>query len=110
MATLATRLEEVQHELTALVFKNTTDDFCLRVHRPRSVFVITTLLVGRTIDDTGDLRPANGTGTHRTGFDGDVERTLRQVFPAKGIGSSGDGLHLGMGGDIAEGLRQIMGP
>ncbi len=110
MTTLATRLEEVQHKLTALVFKDTTDDFCLRVHRPRSVFVVATLLVGRAIDDTWDLRPADGTRTHRTGLDSNVEGTLRQVFPTKGIGSSGDGLHLGMGGDIAEGLRQVVGP
>ena len=107
--TLAARPEEVEHELTALVFEDTTDDFGLRVHGPGGVELETTFHVVRTIDDAGDLGPADGTGTHHAGFDGDVEGTLRQVFPSEGVGGGGDGLHLSVGGDVAEGLGEVVG-
>ena len=74
-----------------------------------SYVVIATLVVGRAIDDASQLGPAKGAGTHRTRFDGDVERAVGQVFTAQLVGGSGDGLHLGVGGDVAERLRQVVG-
>ena len=74
-----------------------------------SILTITTLGVFPAINDTGNLRPPQGSGTHGTGLHGDVEGTVGQVLAAKGVGSGGDGLHLGMGSHVAERLRQVVG-
>ena len=69
----------------------------------------TALIVGSTINYAGYLGPPYRTGTHGAGLNGDIECAVGKVFAAKGIGSSGDGLHLGMGRNIAERLGEIMG-
>ena len=70
--------------------------------------VIAPFLVETAVDDAWDLRPADGTGTHHTRFDGDVEGALGEILPAQQVGSRGDGLHLGVGRDVAERLREVV--
>ena len=69
----------------------------------------TALIVGSTIDYAGNLGPPYRAGTHGAGLNGDIECAVGKVLATKGIGSSGDGLHLGMGGNIAERLGEIVG-
>ena len=69
----------------------------------------TALIVGSTINYAGNLGPPYRSGTHGAGFNGDIECAVGKVFAAKSIGSGSDGLHLGMGGDIAERLGEIVG-
>ena len=65
-------------------------------------------LVETTIDDAWDLCPADGTGTHHTRFDGDVERAFCEILPTQEVRSRGDGLHLSMGRHITECFRQVV--
>ena len=69
----------------------------------------TALIVGSTIDYARNLGPPYSTSTHGAGLNGDIKCAVGEVFAAKGIGSSGDGLHLGMGRNIAECLGEIVG-
>ena len=68
----------------------------------------TALVIRSTINYAGYLGPPYRTGTHGAGLNGDIECAVGKVFAAKGIGCGGDGLHLGMGGDIAERLGEIV--
>ena len=56
------------------------------------------------------LRPTQGTGTHHTRLDGDVEGAVLQILAAKLVGSHSNGLHLGMRRRVAEGLGEVVGP
>ena len=56
------------------------------------------------------LRPAQGTSTHHTRLDGDVECAVLQILAAKLVGSHSNGLHLGMRRGVAEGLGEVVGP
>ena len=69
----------------------------------------TALIIRSTINHAGYLGPPYRTGTHGAGLNGDVKGAIGEVLAAKGIGCGGDGLHLGMGGDIAERLSKIVG-
>ena len=64
--------------------------------------------IGCAIDYPAYLRPADGTCTHGAGFDGDVERSVGEVFAAECPGGGRYGLHLGVRGDILEGLGEVM--
>ena len=97
--------EEGLHEFAALGLKDAGGDGGLGMEGVRGEEVIATLIVLTAIDDAGDLRPADGAGTHGAGLDGDVEGAIGEVLASKGVGSGGDGLHLCMGSDIAEGFR-----
>ena len=70
--------------------------------------VIAPFLVETAVDNAWNLCPADGTGTHNTRLDGDVERTLGEILSAQQVGGRGDGLHLGMGRHVAERLREVM--
>ena len=102
-------LEEGLHEFAAVGLKNAGVDGGLGMESTRGEEVIATLIILTAIDDAGDLRPADGAGTHGAGLVGDVEGAIGEVLAAKGVGSGGDGLHLGMGSDIAEGFREVVG-
>ena len=41
---------------------------------------VTALDVEGAVDDAGDLRPGEGSGTHGTGLDGDVEGAIGEIF------------------------------
>lgn len=111
MSLISTLLfEEGLHEFAAVGLKNAGGDSGLGMESVRGEEVIATLIVLTAVDDAGDLCPADGAGTHGAGLDGDVEGAVGEVLAAKGVGSGGDGLHLGMGSDIAEGLREVVGP
>lgn len=75
----------------------------------RSIAAETALVVRSAIDNTAYLRPPYSAGTHGTRLHRDIKRTLRQVFTAQGIGGRRYRLHLGMGGDIVERLREVVG-
>ena len=68
----------------------------------------TALIIRSTINYAGYLSPAYSTSTHGARLNGDIKCAVGEVFAAKGIGSSGDGLHLGMGRNIAERLGEIV--
>ena len=70
--------------------------------------MISSFLVGTAIDDSGYLSPTYRSSTHRAGLDGDVERAVGEILAAQRVGCSCDGLHLGMGRDVAERLCQIV--
>ena len=75
----------------------------------RGIALIPSFLIFGAKHQTPHLCPGNGTGTHHAGFHCDIESTFIQIFAAKSCSGSGNGLHLGMGGDIRQSLRQIMG-
>ena len=102
-------LEEGLHEFAAVRFEDAGGDGGLGMEGVRGEEVIATLIILTAIDDAGDLRPADGAGTHGAGLDGNVKGAIGEVLASKGVGSGGDGLHLGMGSNIAEGLREVVG-
>ena len=102
-------LEEGLHEFAAVRFEDAGGDGGLGMEGVRGEEVIATLIILTAIDDAGDLRPADGAGTHGAGLDGNVKGAIGEVLASKGVGSGGDGLHLCMGSDIAEGLREVVG-
>ncbi len=111
MSLISTLLfEEGLHEFAAVRFEDAGGDGGLGMESTRGEEVIATLIVLTAVDDARDLCPADGAGTHGAGLDGDVESAIGEVLATKGVGSGGDGLHLGMGSDIAEGLREVVGP
>ena len=70
--------------------------------------VVAPFLVETAIDDARNLRPTDGTGTHHAGLDGDIKRTLCEIFSAQQVGGRGDGLHLSMGCHVAERLCEVV--
>ena len=111
MSLISTLLfEEGLHEFAAVRFEDAGGDGGLGMESTRGEEVIATLIVLTAVDDARDLCPADGAGTHGAGLDGDVESAIGEVLASKGVGSGGDGLHLGMGSNIAEGLREVVGP
>jgi len=56
-------LEESLHQLAALVFKDAAFDDGLGVKGVGRQVVVASLLVGGSVDDTGYLCPADGSGT-----------------------------------------------
>jgi len=78
------------------------------MHSSRGVCVIASFLVGTAIDDTGYLGPSYRSGTHRAGFNGDVEGAVGEVLATQRVGCSSNGLHLGMSRDIAKGFCKVV--
>ena len=78
------------------------------MHGLRGIGMIAPLFVETAIDNAGNLCPADGTGTHHTGLDGDVERAFCEILAAQQVGCRGDGLHLCVGCDVAECFRQVV--
>ena len=75
---------------------------------PWCVRGVASLGIRCAVHDAAYLRPSDSTSAHGAGFDGDVERSVRQVFATKGLCSGGDSLHLRMSGDVGEGFREVM--
>ena len=96
------------HKCLAFVFEHAGGDGCFGMEDARSVGPVTAFGVGCTIHDTVYLRPADGTGAHRTGFDGDIEGRIGDVFAADGLCGRRDSLHLRVGGDITQGLGEVV--
>ena len=71
--------------------------------------VIAAFIVRRAINNAGNLSPPYGSCTHGARLNGDIKGAIGEILAAKGVGSCCDGLHLGMGCDIAEGLSKIVG-
>lgn len=74
---------------------------------PGGELLIASFLVTGTKDQPAHLGPSQGPGAHHTGFYGDVNRTLVEVFAAQLVGGCRDGLHLGMGRHIIEQLGEV---
>ena len=70
--------------------------------------VITPLLVETAVDDAWYLCPTDGTCTHYTRLDGDVEGAISEIFPTQKVCSRGDGLHFSMCRYVAESLSQVV--
>ena len=85
------------HELTTFVFQYTASDLTFGVQGMGRIVGVATLLVATAINNAGYLAPAQGSGTHRTGLYGNVERAVGEVFSPQFVSCSGDSLHLGMG-------------
>ena len=107
---LTPRLEKILHQLPTFFLKDATNDDSLGMHSLWRIVMIAALLIHSPIDNTRNLCPSDGSGTHRTGLYGDIQCTVSQVFPAKGVCSRGDGLHLSMGRHVAECFRQVVSP
>ena len=88
---------------------STTSDCTAGMKSMRGEVGVAALGVATTVDNAGYLTPSEGSGTHGAGFDGDVEGAVGEVFATEFVGSHGDGLHLGMGGDVVEGLSEVVG-
>ena len=73
-------LKELLHELAALVFKDAGGNGTTGMEGVRGEVGVASLGVATAIDDTGNLTPTEGSGTHSTGFDGDVEGAVDEVF------------------------------
>lgn len=70
--------------------------------------MIASFFISTAIDYARNLCPAYCTSTHRAGFDGNIEGAVGEVFAAQRVGSSRNGLHLSMGGDITKCLGQVV--
>ena len=74
----------------------------------RGIDGITAFGVGSSVDNAPNLCPRQSPGAHHARFDGDVERAVTQILSTEGIGSCGDGLHLGMSRDIVERFGEVV--
>ena len=102
-------LEELLHEGSTFFFEDSAGDGAFRMEGVGGEALEPPLLVVGTIDEAAYLCPSDGSGAHSARLHGDVERALGQVFASELVGSHRDGLHLGMGGDVDEGLGQVVG-
>ena len=102
-------LEELLHQLAALVFQNAGRDSAAGMQGLRSQQCEAALFVVAAVDDAGNLAPAKGSGTHGARLYGNIECTVGQVFAAQFIGGGSDSLHLGMSRDVVQRLCQVMG-
>lgn len=101
--------EELLHEGFAFFFEDAACDGAFGMEGVGSVALEAAFLVVGSIDEAAYLCPSDGSGAHGAGLDSDVEGALRQVFATELVGCHGDGLHLGMGGDVVEGLGEVVG-
>lgn len=69
---------------------------------------VSPFLVGSPEYEPSHLGPAYGAGAHHAGFEGNVEGTFGQVFTTQNIGCCRDGLHLGMGRNVAKCLGKVV--
>ena len=104
--------EEILHESEGLLGQHTGREPGLGMQsriRVGEESAIAPLRIGSAIDNAPDLGPTQGGGTHRTRLKRDIESAIRQILAIQMLGGSRDGLHLGMGRNIAETLGKIMG-
>ena len=106
---LPLRFKEVLHQLATFLFQDATDDGGFGMHGMRREVVVAPFVVGTAIYDARQLGPSDGTCTHHAGFYGDVEGAVGKILAAQGVGSGGDGLHLGMCRHVAERLSEVVG-
>ena len=98
---LSFSFEEVLHQGFAFLFQYSLAHRALGVKGIGGKTFEPTLFVASTKYHSAHLRPAYGSCTHDAGFYRYIERAVLQVFAAKRVGCRSDGLHLGMGSDIA---------
>ena len=75
-------LEELLHKLTAFLFEDASGNGTTGMEGVGGEIGVATLGVATAIDDAGNLTPSESSGTHGTGFDGDVEGAVGEVFSA----------------------------
>lgn len=102
-------LKEILHQLPTLIFHHSGSDAGLGMEGMGSIEGIAALGIGGAIDDSVYLGPAEGSSAHHARFDGDIEGAALEIFSTEKVGGRGDGLHLGMGGDIVEGFGEVGG-
>ena len=103
-------LKEIGKHTGAFGFENAGDNLCFRVEYLLPAEGKTPFGIVCTIDDTADLGPESGAGAHHAGFEGDIESAVAQVLAIEAVGGSRKRLHFGMGCNVTEGFRQVMGP
>ena len=96
------------YQFTTFVLQYACCDLAFGVQGTRCEEGKAPLGVGCTIDHTRNLRPTDSTCTHDAGFDGDIERALREVFATQCLCGGCDGLHLGVCRDIGERLGEVV--
>ena len=100
--------EEALHQFGAFVGHYATCDLRPRVQSLWSEASETTLFIGCSIDDSADLRPAEGAGAHHARLHSDVKRAVIQVLSAKMLRRRCDSLHLSMRGHIVQQFSQVV--
>ena len=108
LARAALASEVGDYQFTALLLADAPHDDTLGVGERTAVAHVAALGVGRAVDDTTYLCPAQGSHTHGAGLDGHVERALREVLATDGCGGLSDGEHLGVGRGVVEQLDLVM--
>jgi len=76
--------------------------------RHQDAAAVAILIVIRSVDDPSDLAPVESAGAHKTGFYGDVDGGVGQIFAAEEIEGGGEGDDLGVGGAIVESFRLVV--
>ena len=100
--------EELRHQRTGFVGQDTAGDGRLGMEHAGGIHVVAALRVVGAVDQPAQLRPTQRTGAHGARLDGDIERAFVQILAAQRAGCGGDGLHLGMGGDVGQCLGEVV--
>ncbi len=75
--------EEIFHQLAAFLFEYAKGHNGLGMQRCPLGSIVreeTSFSIRCTVDDSPYMRPTQGSGTHRTRFDGDIQRAVRQIL------------------------------
>ena len=108
-ARLAFLLEEIGQQSEALVAQHARFGFRLGMEHRAEAREAVFRVVGGT-NHLADVGVAQGSGAHGARLQGNIERTLVQVFGTQGVGRSSNGEHLGVGGYIVEGFGLVVRP
>ena len=96
--------------LIAFVLQHSAADFRSRVQQAGGEEAVASLGVGSSVDETSELSPAECGGAHGAGLDSHIQAAVAQVLAAQGIGSGGQGYHLGMCRRVCETLHHVVPP
>ena len=75
-------LEELLHELAAFVLEDASGNGTTGMEGVGGEIGVAALGIATAIDDARNLTPSEGSSTHGTGFDGDVDGAVGKVFAA----------------------------
>ena len=100
--------EKVFHQLGTFVSQYASSDGAARMEGLGGKALEAALFVRCTIDESPQLAPTDGTGTHDAGFDRDVERTAVEILAAQLLGCRRNGLHFGMCRHVVKGFCQVV--